>query len=177
MRQGIRLGIDVGAARIGVARSDPAGSLAVPVETIHLTKSSAAKAAKANNASKKSAGKSGRGAKTDPINRVSELVLEYEVLEVLVGYPLGLSGKKGPAAELAEEFAVKVAVKVAPTPVRLLDERLSTVQAQQNLHSAGISTRQGRSMVDQAAAVIILQTALDAERSTGTPVGTIVGRP
>ncbi|MFZ1362260.1 MAG: Holliday junction resolvase RuvX [Candidatus Nanopelagicales bacterium] len=165
MRRGVRLGIDVGAARIGVARSDIEGTLAVPVETIHLTKSSAAKAGK------------GVQHTTNPIEQIGRLIAEYEVLEVLVGNPLGLSGREGKAAELARDFAQKVAQANPDTPVILLDERLSTVQAQQNLHSAGISTRQGRSMIDQAAAVIILQTALDAERSTGAQLGTILGRP
>lgn len=165
MRRGVRLGIDVGAARIGVARSDLDGTLAFPVETIHLSKSSAAKA--------------GKGAKrcADPIGQISRLIAEYQAIEVLVGNPLGLSGRKGVATEFAQDFAEKISEANPDTPVVLLDERLSTVQAQQNLHAAGISTRQGRSMIDQAAAVIILQTALDAERSTGKRLGTTIGRP
>lgn len=165
MRRGVRLGVDVGAARIGVARSDPDGTLAVPVETIHLTKSSAAKAAKSAQLC------------SDPVGKVGRLIAEYEVLEVVVGHPLGLSGNEGKAAELAQDFAQKLAETNPDTPILLLDERLSTVQAQQNLHSSGISTRQGRSVIDQLAAVIILQTALDAERSTGVQLGTIIGRP
>lgn len=165
MRRGVRLGVDVGAARIGVARSDPDGTLAVPVETIHLTKSSAAKAAKSAQFC------------SDPVGKVGRLIAEYEVLEVVVGHPLGLSGNEGKAAELAQDFAQKLAETNPDTPILLLDERLSTVQAQQNLHSSGISTRQGRSVIDQLAAVIILQTALDAERSTGVQLGTIIGRP
>lgn len=183
MRSGVRLGIDVGVARIGVSRSDPAGVLAVPVETLHLTKSSAANAANATkgrrsrNSSKKTDKKTVALSTLAALDHIVVLVAEYEVLEVVVGYPVGLSGRKGPAAALVDDFVVELANKLPNTPVRLLDERLSTVQAQQNLQSSGISTRQGRSMIDQAAAVIILQTALDAERSTGVPVGSIVGRP
>lgn len=176
MSRGVRLGIDVGAARVGVARSDPQGTLAVPVETIHLTKSSAAKAEQSGKSGRRISDKRSGGQLVDPIERISQLVEEYEVAEIFVGHPVGLSGKKGPAAELAEEFANKLAASTPDITVRLLDERLSTVQAQQNLHSSGISTRQGRSVIDQAAAVIILQTALDAERSNGEPIGTIVGR-
>ena len=163
----------MGAARIGVARSDPDGTLAVPVETIHLTKSSAAKAAKSK--------KSGRGEAPqvvqDPVARIAAIAQEFEVIEVVLGNPVSLQGIKGKAAEFAQDFASKLASAIPELPVILLDERLSTVQAQQDLHSVGISTRQGRSVIDQAAAVIILQTALDAERATGERLGTILGRP
>lgn len=148
MRRGIRIAIDVGSVRIGVARSDPDATLALPVQTV----------------------KRGAG----DLDAIWALVVEYEPLEVLVGLPVTLSGVEGKAAEVARGFALRLAEKVAPVPVRLVDERLSTVQAQRDLQSAGKTTRQGRSVVDQAAAVVILEQALEAERRTGEPYGMAV---
>lgn len=149
MRTGIRIGVDVGSVRIGIARSDPSGTLAVPVTTV----------------------KRGKG----DIDAVAALVEEYEALEVLVGLPLAMRGQKGPAANIAMEFAGNLARQVSPKPVKLVDERLTTVQAQQGLTQVGRSTRQSRSIVDQAAAVIIVQHVLDAERENGVELGTTVG--
>ena len=149
MRTGIRIGVDVGSVRIGIARSDPSGTLAVPVTTV----------------------KRGKG----DIEAVAELVEEYEALEVLVGLPLAMRGQKGPAANIATEFARNLAQVVSPKAVKLVDERLTTVQAQQGLTQVGRSTRQSRSIVDQAAAVIIVQHVLDAERENGVELGTTVG--
>lgn len=151
MRPGVRLGIDVGSVRVGVARSDATGAMAVPVVTL----------------------KRGKG----DLVQIQQLVAEYEALEVLVGLPLSLSGKRGPAAETASQYAVQVAELVQPVPVRLVDERLSTVEAGRNLAEAGKTTRQGRSVVDQAAAVIIVEHALAAERQSGEPAGTTVRIP
>ncbi|MFT6565194.1 MAG: putative Holliday junction resolvase [Actinomycetes bacterium] len=149
MRTGVRIGIDVGSVRVGIARSDATGTLAVPVQTVK---------------------RDGQIFKA-----VADLAQEYEALEILVGLPLGMSGQRGKAAAIASDFAAELAPTVAPTPVKLVDERLTTVQAQRGLHDAGKTTRQSRSTVDQAAAVIIVQHALDAEQRTGTPLGTTVG--
>lgn len=108
------------------------------------------------------------------IDRLVGLVQEREPLEVLVGLPSSLSGKPGPAARLAHDYAVVIAQRVAPVPVRLVDERLSTVTAQHRLHEAGVRGRRHRGVVDQAAAVVILQAALDTERSSGRPPGALV---
>lgn len=151
MRSGVRIGVDVGQVRVGVARSDPFGTLAVPVETLK------------------------RG-KTD-IAAIGAFAIEYEALEVLVGLPLSLSGKRGKAADIAIEYAATLAEYIAPIPVRLVDERLTTVQAQRGLKESGITTRQGRAVVDQAAAVIIVQHALESERKSGEPLGTTVRTP
>ncbi len=151
MRPGVRIGVDVGSVRVGVARSDPAGTLAVPVETLK------------------------RG--NSDISTICDLVQEYEALEILVGLPLGLSGKPGLAAETARDYAKELALRVSPTPVKLVDERLSTVQAERGFKESGITTRQGRAFVDQAAAVIIVQHALESERRTGEPPGTTVRTP
>ena len=103
---------------------------------------------------------------------------EREVLEVVVGLPRHLSGSEGASAGDARSFAAALARRLAPVPVRLVDERLSTVTAQRGLRDAGLTgkraARTRREVVDQAAAVVILQSALDAERGSGHPPGTLV---
>ncbi len=148
MRSGVRIGVDVGQVRVGVARSDPSGTLAVPLETL-----------KRGNAD---------------IAAIGAFAIEYEALEVLVGLPLSLSGRRGKAADIATQYAATLAAHIHPIPVRLVDERLTTVQAQRGLNESGITTRQGRAFVDQAAAVIIVQHALESERQSGEPLGTTV---
>ncbi len=148
MRSGVRLGVDLGDVRIGVARSDPAGLLAVPLETVRR----------------------GRG----DLDRLAALATEVDAVEVVLGLPLSLSGGEGPAAQKARDFASRLARKVAPAALRLVDERLSTVSAQQGFREQGLSTRRTRGHIDQAAAAIILQSALDTERSTGRPPGLLV---
>lgn len=148
MRFGVRLGIDPGDARIGVATSDPSGFLATPVETVRR----------------------GRG----DVRRLAQLVTELEAVEVVVGLPRSLSGAEGPAAAKAREFAALLARRVAPVPVRLCDERLTTVSAESMLREQGRRAAKRRAVVDQAAAVLILQTALDTERSSGQAPGEIV---
>ncbi len=148
MRRGVRLGIDPGDARIGVARSDRSGMLATPVETVRR----------------------GKG----DLRRIRELVREHEVVELVVGLPRSLSGGEGPAAVKVRDFATRLARKVAPVPVRLCDERLTTVSAEAMLRDRGRKGSDRRAVVDQAAAVLILQNALDTERATGNPPGEIV---
>lgn len=151
MRGGVRLGIDPGDARIGVARSDPAGVLASPVETVRR----------------------GKG----DLRRLGRLVAEAEAVEVVVGLPRSLGGGEGPAAAGVREFAARLARQVDPVPVRLCDERLSTVSAESMLRDRGHRGQRRRAVVDQAAAVVILQHALDTERAAGTPPGEIVEVP
>ena len=149
MRQGARLGIDVGRARIGVARCDAGGLLAVPVETVQ------------------------RSADGDAdVRRILELAEEYDAIELVVGNPLSLSGSATPSTEDAIAFAERLAAGGAA--VRLVDERLSTVSAQQALRASGKSSRNQRPMVDQVAAVIILQHAIDTERASGTEPGRLL---
>ncbi|GAA1057148.1 putative pre-16S rRNA nuclease [Agromyces luteolus] len=147
MRSGARLGIDVGRARIGVARCDPSAILAVPVETVA-----------------RSADDDG----TD-LRRVLELAAEFEAVELVVGHPLSLSGQATASTADAVGFAERLAA--AGASVRLVDERMSTVSAQQALRSAGKSSKKQRPIIDQAAAVIILQHAIDAERASGSAPG------
>ncbi|MGN6331137.1 MAG: Holliday junction resolvase RuvX [Motilibacteraceae bacterium] len=152
MRRGVRLGVDVGTVRVGVAASDPSALLATPLETVRR----------------------GRG----DVDRVVALAAEREVLEVVVGLPRHLSGAEGASAGDARAFATALARRLAPVPVRLVDERLSTVTAQRGLRDAGLTgkraARTRRDVVDQAAAVVILQSALDAERGSGRPPGTLL---
>jgi putative holliday junction resolvase len=150
VRRGRRLAIDVGDARIGVAQCDPEGILATPVETVPGRDRQAAH------------------------RRLRALVEEYEPMEVLVGLPRSLNGGEGPAAAKVRAFAREVARGVAPVPVRLVDERMSTVTAAGGLRASGVNVKKGRSFIDQAAAVVILQSALEAERSSGTVPGEVV---
>jgi putative Holliday junction resolvase len=145
VRHGVRLGIDVGEARIGVARSDPSGMLATPVETVHRGKGDLA--------------------------RITAIAEEAEAIEVVVGLPRSLSGGEGPSAARVRDYARRIAEAVSPVPVRLCDERLSTVSAEAVLRGQGKKGQKRRAVVDQAAAVVILQNALDTERSAGAAPG------
>ncbi len=140
MRTGVRLACDVGSARVGIARSDASGLLAVPLDAVRGGDGSAA--------------------------AVAALALEWEAIEIVVGLPLSLSGNEGPAAERAREWARGLS-QATTVPVVLVDERLTTVQAQRGLHAAGRSTRTSRAVIDSASAVVLLQAHLDAERGRG----------
>ena len=144
MRLGVRIGIDVGKVRVGVARSDRDAVLATPVATLI------------------------RGAGT--VAELHALAIELEPVEIVVGLPLSLSGGDTASTADAREFALAVA-RAVDVPVRLVDERLSTVTAQRNLREAGRRAKGSRPIIDQVAAVIILQNALDFERSATRPPG------
>ena len=152
-RFGVRLGIDVGRSRIGVARCDADGLLAVPVETVAREKDAA------------------RGA---DIARIAAIAQEHAAVAVVVGLPLSLSGAETASTDDAREFAGRLARAVPEADVRLVDERLSTVTAQSALHRSGRDTRGSRAVIDQVAAVVILQHAIDSERSAGTPAGVLL---
>ncbi len=149
MRTGVRLAIDYGSARIGVAHCDSDGRLASPLTTIP------------------------RGG--GDLAAIAALAAADDVIEVIVGLPVGLSGREGPAAQAARSFAAALAARVAPVPVRLVDERFTTVIAHDVLRQGGSDTRDRRPRVDRAAAALLLQGALDRERSTGQPAGELVG--
>jgi putative Holliday junction resolvase len=151
MRRGRRLAVDVGDARVGVARSDPDGILATPVATI----------ARTGMADHVVAG------------HIAQLADDDGALEIIVGLPVHLSGAHGASATKAQAFAQALARRWRGT-VRLVDERLTTVEAKGYLRGAGRSERAGRAVIDQVAAVVILQSALDRERSTGEVPGEIV---
>jgi putative Holliday junction resolvase len=148
VRPGVRVGVDVGSARVGVAASDPTGTFAHPVRTIARDEQ--------------------RG--TD-VTELVALVEELAAVEVVVGLPLLLSGQEGEAARIAGDYAVALATRVGTVTVRLVDERLTTVDAHRRLRDSGVPGRGQRKVVDQAAAVLILQTALDTEARSGKPPG------
>jgi putative Holliday junction resolvase len=136
----------VGSVRIGVAVSDPDGILATPVETVRRDRT----------------GKH--------LRRLAALAAELEAVEVVVGLPRTLADRTGPSAvdaiEVAGKLAEALAQRVPPTPVRLADERLTTVSAQRSLRAAGVRAKDQRAVIDQAAAVAILQNWLDQRRAT-----------
>lgn len=148
---GVRIGVDVGGARVGVAASDPSATLALPVATLDRDAEQGA-----------------------DLDAVTALVSERGAVAVVVGLPLLLSGAEGAAAQIARQYAAQLAERVRPVPVRLLDERLTTVDAHRKLRDSGVPGRGQRAVVDQAAAVLILQAALDAEARSGEPAGEMV---
>lgn len=153
MRSGVRLGVDVGKARVGLARSDLHGMLATPIETVPRTLPE------------------GEVAASSDVLRIAEVQRELDAIEVIVGLPLALSGAETASTADARHFATALQLAL-PVPVRLVDERLSTVSAQSALRSSGKKAKSHRPVIDQVAAVIILQHALDSERGMGTPPGT-----
>ncbi len=139
-RQGRRLGIDVGTVRVGVALSDPTGTLASPLETVERRRDGG------------------------DLDHIAGLVAEHEVTEVVVGEPRHLSGASGASARDARAYSRALAGRIGSVPVHLVDERLSTVTAAGSLRANGLDSRAQRPVIDQAAAVVILQTYLDAQR-------------
>lgn len=140
---GARLAVDVGTVRIGVAVSDPRRTVAVPLDTV------------------------ARASRGEDLRAIAAIAAEREVDDVVVGLPVGLSGREGPAAASVREFARRLADHLAPLPVVLVDERLTTTSAHQALHAAGRPGRRHRTVVDRTAAAILLQTVLDAEVGNG----------
>ena len=147
MRKGRRLAVDVGKARIGLAISDQDGILATPFETV-LRRETIGESATA----------------------VAKAVEDYYFLEAYVGLPLSLSGAHTPSTADAILLAHAIA-SVVNVPVRMVDERLTTVSASANLRLAGKNAKNSRSVIDQEAAAIILEQALSGERATGNPAG------
>ena len=136
------LGVDVGTVRVGLALSDETGTLASPLETLRRAKNGS------------------------DLDRLVALVVEHEVTEVVVGEPRHLSGASGASAEDATAYSRALAGRIGDVPVHLVDERLSTVTAAQSLREAGRDSRAQRSVIDQAAAVVILQQFLDTRGSS-----------
>jgi len=131
-----------------VARSDPDGVLASPLETVR------------------------RG--TGDMAELARIAADAEAVEVVVGLAVGLRGQEGKAASDGRAFASALAQRLAPVPVRLVDERFTTVLAHAALRQGGQDSRARRTSVDKAAAAVVLQSALDSERATGQPAGQLV---
>lgn len=140
---GVRVGVDVGRVRVGVAISDPDGVLATPLTTL----------------ARDLHGRS-------DLDQLAALVAERSAVEVVVGLPMHLSGRQGSSAGVATAYAAELESRIAPIPVRLVDERLSTVSATRSLRASGVGGRAQRAVIDQAAAVVILQGWLDSGRAT-----------
>lgn len=138
MLRGVRIACDVGSVRIGVARSDPSGLLATPLEAVR--------------------------AGDDAFARVAAIVSETDAVEIVIGLPLSMDGTMGPAAERASAWAEGLRALI-DVPVVCVDERLTTVQAQRGLHAAGRNTKTSRAVIDSASAVVLLQSHLDAQRA------------
>lgn len=131
------LGVDYGEARVGVARSDELGWFAHPLETIET-------------------------ARVDPVRRICELVREQRAAVVVLGMPYRMDGSAGEAVEKVRAFRQRLEEALAGTAqIVETDERWSTVSAQRQLRDAGIRSRDSRGVIDQAAAVVILQAYLD----------------
>jgi putative holliday junction resolvase len=138
-RIGVWLGIDVGTVRVGLARSDPYGLIASPVATLT------------------------RDAKNGAdLDELVAMITDEDVSGVVVGLPVTLAGREGTSAEMARSYAGELAARIAPIPVEMIDERLSTVSAQRTLATRGIRGKASRAVVDQAAAVVLLQHWLDS---------------
>jgi putative Holliday junction resolvase len=149
--RGTRFGVDVGKARVGVSRSDPDGILATPVKTLRRDLK-----------------------KGTDLAVLTRMIREAEAAAVYVGLPLNLHGQATPSTEDAENYALALATSLDDVEVRLVDERLTTVSAQRKLHESGQSVKSSRSVIDQAAAVDILQQALEVERARGQRAGEAV---
>ena len=146
MRRGVALAVDVGTVRVGVAASDPDRLMAFPVATVQR----------------------GRG----DVAQVAALAAERSATTVFVGLPRKLSGQEGASAADARAFGESL-VELVGCPVRLIDERFSTATASQAMRSAGRDSRRQRAVIDQAAAVVILENALDIDKNGNLDAVTI----
>ncbi|CAB4620351.1 unannotated protein [freshwater metagenome] len=135
MPKGVRLACDVGSVRIGIAKSDFHGILATPLDAIPAGDSS--------------------------ITQVNSLIDEYEAIELIVGLPLMMNGTEGASAQMARDWATQLEAQTS-IPIRMVDERLTTVQAQRGLHAAGRTVKNSRASIDSASAVVLLQSVLDS---------------
>ncbi|SBW26494.1 Holliday junction resolvase [Candidatus Protofrankia californiensis] len=143
-RTGVHVGVDVGTVRVGVAASDPEARIAFPVTTLR------------------------RDTRMNrDLDEIAMIVRDRRAVEVVVGLPTRLSGLQGPAARQAQAYADLLAARVAPVPVRLVDERMTTVVAHRRMAERGMRARDRRAVVDQEAAVQILQSVLDIPRDAG----------
>jgi putative Holliday junction resolvase len=142
--------LDVGQARIGIAICDPEGILAVPLEAI------------------------ARLSDDETLEALSITLTDFEIIEFYVGDPISLSGKQTASTNDAREFAASLA-KQFSVPVRLVDERLTTVSAAARLRESGKNAKSSKALIDSASAVVILEAALRTESLTGEPAGLLVG--
>ncbi|AUZ34886.1 Holliday junction resolvase RuvX [Arthrobacter sp. PGP41] len=156
--QGIKLGVDVGTVRVGVAICDRDSILATPFKTLDRNTR-----------------------KNSDVRVIANLVEELGAVQVIVGLPRTLKGEERASAKMAVDYAQllagELAARAVAVPVNLVDERLSSVTAHRNLHEAGMSSRNHRKVVDQVAAAGILQHAIDMQKARGADVGSRVTPP
>ena len=156
--QGVKLGVDVGTVRVGVAICDRDSILATPYKTLD------------RNAKKNS-----------DVRVIAKLAEELGAVQVIVGLPRTMKGEEHASARMATDYALLLAAELSSrgldVPVNLVDERLSSVTAHRSLHEAGMSSRDHRKVVDQVAAAGILQHAIDMQKARGADVGSRVTPP
>ena len=149
MRPGVRLAIDLGSVRVGIAKCDREGILASPLRVEPFTDNETVASV------------------------IVSLCAKYECVEIIVGLPVNLAGEEAVSAAVVRTFAQALS-ELSTVPVRLVDERMTTAAARKQLQSAGYSTRTDKHLIDAAAAVILLEDALEAERRQGHPIGEVV---
>ena len=147
VRPGVRIGVDVGKVRIGISRSDPLGHMALPLATVR------------------------RDRRGRDIREIAQIARERGAIEIVVGLPRHLAGAEGASAQDARRFAIRLKRKLPELRVCMMDERLSSTQAHARLGATGLDSRGQRQVVDQVAAQIILDQALESERLSGKPPG------
>lgn len=152
MRRGVRLGVDYGGARIGVAACDPQASVVLPLQVVPTSKYG------------------------EDVEEVAQIAAARDAIEIVVGYPRHMSGKVGASARAARKFARELAHAYPRGRVALIDERLTSVQAHSLLAEGEVGARARKGKVDPLAAAIILETALESERNTGRPPGETISR-
>lgn len=147
LRPGVRIGVDVGSVRVGVARCDPEGILSIPVQTVR------------------------RQDDWSDIEDVCRIADEFDALEVIVGLPRHLKGAEGVSAKGARKYARRIKAARPKLRVALIDERMSSNQAHARLRASGVAEKDHRPVIDQVAAQIILEAALEEERMSGRAPG------
>jgi putative Holliday junction resolvase len=148
---GRKLAIDIGRARLGIAVSDLSGILSSPLDSVRRLADD-----------------------SDTIQEILKIVTDNEVQEIYVGDPVSLSGEITPSTDDARNFA-SLLQSTTVLPVRLIDERLTTVTAARNLRDSGKNAKTSKSLIDSASAVVILEAVLQVERVSGEAAGRSVG--
>lgn len=151
LERGVHIAVDVGTVRVGVAASDRTATLASPLTVLRRD----------------------RRTQRD-LDELVALVRDREAVEIVVGLPQTLAGRDSASTTDARDYAAELARRVAPVPVRLVDERLTTVTATQQLRASGRDARSSRAVVDAAAAVVLLESTLARLRRGGQPPGELV---
>lgn len=148
---GRKLAIDIGRARLGIAISDLSGILSSPLDSVRRIADD-----------------------SETIQEILKIVADNEVQEIYVGDPVSLSGEITPSTDDARNFA-SLLQSTTVLPVRLIDERLTTVTAARNLRDSGKNAKTSKSLIDSASAVVILEAVLQVERVSGEAAGRSVG--